>query len=154
MADDALTDAVADAMWERFGKHPTGPLAAWITEQDCRRLADTAMQVVREHTVAQVAAAERDRDEWRARRDRAIETCRFRHQDGLTAEEWHTRICGAMQGAQRERARAERAEAQVAAAKAEGWAACVLEAEHLGWMHDLAADDMAGRNPYRAEEQR
>lgn len=44
--------------------------------------------------------------------------------------------------------------AQVAAAKAEAWAACVLEAEDLGWMHDLAADDMAGRNPYTTEEQR
>lgn len=59
-------------------------------------------------------AAEADRDHWKRQRDRAVETCRFRHQDGLTAEEWHTRICGAMQGAVRERERAEAAEAEVA----------------------------------------
>ena len=55
-------------------------------------------------------AAERERDDWKRRRDNAVETCRFRHQDGLTAEEWHTNICGAMQGAMQERARAEQAE--------------------------------------------
>lgn len=32
--------------------------------------------------------------------------------------------------------------------KAEVWAECVATAEELGWLHDLAADDMAGRNPY------
>jgi hypothetical protein len=62
--------------------------------------------------LADLEAAERERDEWKARRDNAVETCRFRHQEGLTAEQWHTKICGAMQGAQRERERAEQAEAE------------------------------------------
>lgn len=53
-------------------------------------------------------AAEAERDEWKRRRDNAVETCRFRHQDGLTAREWHLNICAAAQAAEAaERALAE-----------------------------------------------
>lgn len=31
---------------------------------------------------------------------------------------------------------------------AQAWDECVDEAEGRGWMHDYAADDMHGRNPY------
>lgn len=63
---------------------------------------------------ARAEKAEQERDEWKRRRDLAVETCRFRHQEGLTAEEWHTRICGAVEGAQQERAKRQKAEAALA----------------------------------------
>jgi hypothetical protein len=102
-----------------------GESAAWLrTVDDSANSAswDYAQRAVPavEHVLAarmaalteRLAEVERERDDWKRRRDNAVETCRFRHQDGLTAEEWHNRICGAMEGVQRERCRAEAAEAE------------------------------------------
>lgn len=41
--------------------------------------------------------------------------------------------------------------ALVRLAQAEGWDAAVQEAEDCGLLHDVFADEMRGRNPYRGE---
>lgn len=46
---------------------------------------------------AEVERLTAERDEWKQRRDSAVETCRFLHQEGLTREEWHVKHCGAAQ---------------------------------------------------------
>ena len=63
--------------------------------------------------VAEVRRLTAEVEHWKSRRDAAVETCRHRHQDGLTAEEWHRNVCAAARGAVRERERAERLEADL-----------------------------------------
>jgi hypothetical protein len=63
--------------------------------------------------VAEVRRLTAEVEHWKSRRDTAVETCRHRHQDGLTAEEWHRNVCAAARGAARERERAERLEADL-----------------------------------------
>lgn len=41
MTSPDVVEQAAQVIWSEYGKHPTGPLAAWLTEQDCRRFAQT-----------------------------------------------------------------------------------------------------------------
>lgn len=97
--------------------------AGLLREDDWRHVAELERLRAEENRY-RAEKAERERDEWKQRRDNAVETCRFRHQDGLTAHEWHIRICGAMQGAverERERDEAREALARVEALTEPGW---------------------------------
>ena len=49
--------------------------------------------------LARAEKAEAERDEWRRRRDRAVEQCQFLHQDGKPRQQWHLDNCGAMRRA-------------------------------------------------------
>jgi hypothetical protein len=46
---------------------------------------------------AQADRLEQERDEWKTRRDSAVEECRFLHQDGLSRRDWHAKHCGAVE---------------------------------------------------------
>lgn len=43
MNNKDVTEKVAQALWERYGTWPNGPLAAWLTRSDCDRLAREAL---------------------------------------------------------------------------------------------------------------
>lgn len=38
-----IRERLAALLWEKFGVWPNGPLAAWLTEADCGRFADTIL---------------------------------------------------------------------------------------------------------------
>lgn len=48
---------------------------------------------------AALARAENERDEWKARRDAAVEECRVLHQEGMSRRDHHLKHCGAARAA-------------------------------------------------------
>lgn len=95
------------AAWQALGECSDATVAAVAREAVPTLLAEVADLEER------LEAAEREREEWKDRRDRAVATCRFRHQDGLTAREWHLRICGAAQAADAAESEVDRLQAEL-----------------------------------------
>ena len=92
-ADDTvrLTEVVEDkrlsTLLTEFYDSDDGDYVA--VRGDILRYFDARLAAVR-------AEVEAERDEWRRRRDAAVEQCRYLHQDGKTREQWHLDNCGAM----------------------------------------------------------
>ena len=94
--DHTLTDAEVEALNDSF----VAANRAEFLDTDFDLPIQAAVESI---LTARLATAEAEKealraevDEWKSRRDAAVEQCRFLHQDGKTREQWHTDNCGAV----------------------------------------------------------
>ena len=133
---DEWSRRVKEGIADSPGQHVAALLAAlapFVAAREAQAHAEGERAAIVERD-----ALREERDDWKSRRDRAVEECRLLHQEGMSRRDHHLKHCGAARAAEKAERERDEALAKVAAAEelAQEWKAN----DYRGWISSCGDD--------------